>query len=268
MKYVSVLSTHLWLKKLLKAYENPKGKSAEAIQCEIICKPLMNIFSHASPNEIQYELLQNGLFKSYEVDGIGELEKKGIWHTIQKEYERLKKRWGGPEVPIYIFPITKEKPKIYKNGVAFHHTVFLFVSEKLEKEELCALFAHEYNHVCRLHYLKKSFDEVTLKDSLLLEGLAECAVEELYGEQWIAPWLQLYTNEELLRIWRKNFLPFLNVQGVHNHYSFLYGEPLPKWVGYCIGYEIVRTYKKNLSPQELLSKPTDEILAGSDFPLQ
>lgn len=265
---MSVLPTHLWLNKLLKAYENPKGKSADTIHYEIICEPLVNIFLHASPKQIQYELIQNGLFKSYEVDGLGKLEKKGIWHTAQEEYERLKKIWEGPEVPIYIFPITKEKPGIYKNGVAYHHAVFLFVSEKLEKEELCALLAHEYNHVCRLRYLKKSFDEVTLKDSLLLEGLAECAVEELYGEQWIAPWLQLYTNEELVRIWKDEFLPFLNVQGVHNHYPFLYGEFLPKWIGYCIGYEIVRTYKKNCSTQELLRKPTDEILAGSDFPLQ
>ena len=265
---MSVIPTQRWLKKWLKAYKNPKGKSADTLQCEIICNPLVDVFLNATPKEIHYELIQNGLFKSYEALDLRELEKKRIWDTIQEEFERLKKLWSGPEVPIYIFPITKEEPVINKNGVAYHHAVFLFISEKLEKEELCALIAHEYNHVCRLQYLKKSFDEVTLKDSLLFEGLAECAVEELYGEQWVAPWLQLYSKEELLSIWGKYFLPYLEMQGLHNHDPFLYGEPLPKWIGYCIGYEIVRTYKKKFSTQELLRQPTDKILAGSDFPLQ
>ena len=262
---MSVVPTHLWLRKLLKAYKNLKGQSVEVIQCEILCSPLVDVFFNASPKEVQYELIQNGLFKSYELIDLLEMEKKGMWDTIQEEYERLKKLWCGPEVPIYIFPITKEDAITNKNGIAYRQAVFLFVSEKLEKEEFCSLFAHEYNHVCRLHYLNKSFDDVTLKDSLLLEGLAECAVEELYGDQWVAPWLKLYTMEELKFIWQAHFLPFLEVKGVHNHVPFLYGDPLPKWIGYCIGYEIVRTYKKNFSAQELYVKSTDEILAGSDF---
>ena len=51
----------------------------------------------------------------------------------------------------------------------------------LQKQELQALFAHEYNHVCRIHILK-TLDEMTLLDSLILEGLAEDAVKDLYGE--------------------------------------------------------------------------------------
>lgn len=265
---MSVIPTQPWLRKLSQAYKNSNGKSVEAIQCEIICSPLVDVFLRASPQEVQYELIQNGLFKPCEMVDLEALEKKGVWNTIQEAYEQLRKLWSGPEVPIYIFPITKENAITNKNGVAYRESVFLFVSEKLEKEELCALIAHEYNHICRLRYLNKSFDEMTLKDSLLLEGLAECAVEELYGDQWVAPWLRLYTMEELLLIWQEHFLPFLEVQGVHNHFPFLYGDPLPKWIGYCIGYEIVRTYKKNFSAQKLYVKSTDEILAGSDFPLQ
>lgn len=265
---MSVMPTQQWLSKWLKAYKNSNGKSVEAIQCEIICRPLVDVFSQATPKEVQYELIQNGLFKPCEMVDLEALEKKEIWNNIQEVYEQLKKRWSGPEVPIYIFPITKKNASTNKNGVAYRHAIFLFVSETLQKEELGALITHEYNHVCRLHYLNKAFDEITLKESLLLEGLAECAVEELYGDQWLAPWLKRYTKEELVWQWQEHFLPFLEVKGVQNHFPFLYGDPLPKWIGYCIGYEIVRTYKKNFSLQETHIKSTDEILAGSDFPLQ
>lgn len=265
---MSVISTHKWLLELLKANKKSNGKSIEEVQCEVICTPLLEVFINATSEEIQYELLQNGLFEPYEIVDLVELEKKGVWNTVQLEYERLKELWHGPEVPIYIFPITKVNAITNKNGVAYRDAVFLFVSIELKNDELRALFAHEYNHVCRLHYLNKSFDDVTLKDSLLLEGLAECAVQELYGDKWLAPWLKLYTKEELLLIWQEHFLPSLEVQGVHNHYPFLYGGPLPKWVGYCIGYEIVRTYKRNCPTYELYVKSTDEILSGSDFPLQ
>lgn len=264
---MTVIPTQKWLMALLTAYKKANRKSMAEIQCEIICTPLVEVFLNASPEEIHFELLQNGLFKSGEIVNIEELEKKGIWDTIQIEYERLKELWSGPEVPIYIFPITKNAIT-NKNGIAYRDAVFLFVSPELEYDELRALFAHEYNHVCRLHYLNRSFDDVTLKDSLLLEGLAECAVQDLYGEQWLAPWLKLYTMEELLLTWQEHFLPSLDVQGVQNHFPFLYGVQLQKWVGYCIGYEIVRTYKKNYPTCDLYVKSTDELLAGSDFPIQ
>lgn len=266
---MSVMPTQKWLLKLLNAYKVANGKNLEKIHCEVICNPLKDVFLNAYPEEIQYELLQNGLFMPHETVDIVKLEEKGIWKTIKAEYERLKEKWNGPKIPIYIFPITKESAITNKNGVAYKEAVFLFVSAELEKEELRALFAHEYNHACRFQFLNKSLDDVTLKDSLLLEGLAECAVEELYGERWLAPWLKLYTMDELLVIWQEHFLPYLEVQGVHNHFEFLYGGQLPRWVGYCIGYEIVRTYKANcLTNEDLCVKSTEEILAGSAFPLQ
>ncbi|KOS66895.1 hypothetical protein AEA09_15430 [Lysinibacillus contaminans] len=265
---MSVMPTQKWLLKWLEDCKKTSGKSFEEIQCEVICSPLIDLFLNASPEEIQYELRQNGLFEPHETLDVVELEAKGVWQLVQAEYVLLKERWNGPDIPIFIFPITRVNAVARKNGVAYKDAVFLFVSEELEKEELRALIAHEYNHVCRLHYINKSLDDVTLKDSLLLEGLAECAVEELYGDKWLAPWLKLYTKDELLLIWQEHFLPSLGVQGLYNHFEFLYGGQLPKWIGYCIGYEIVRSYKKNYPSNEIHEKTTDEILMGSDFPLQ
>ncbi len=265
---MSVMPTKELLQKIVIARKEVNNTSLEEVQCVILCQPLEEIFKDASREEIYYELLQYGLFQPHEEIDIDALEKQNTWEIVREEYERLKRQWQGPDVPIYIFPITKEQAITNKNGVAYTNAVILFVAEGLEKKELQALFAHEYNHVCRLQYLNQTMDHISLKDSLILEGLAESAVAELYGEKWLAPWLKLYSMNELLKIWRKYFLPALHVQGVQHHFPFLYGGELPKWIGYCIGYEIVRTYKKNAPKSQPYLKSADEILAGSDFPLQ
>ncbi|QDQ00955.1 hypothetical protein FOH38_11055 [Lysinibacillus fusiformis] len=265
---MSVRPTDEWLNNFIIVRKRNHDKSLEEIHCSILCNPLVDVFIDFSPEEIQYVLLQNGLFQAHEEIAMEALEKQDTWKIVQEEFERLKKQWNGPNVPIYIFPINQEQTFTRKNGVSYPNGLFLFIASGLEKEELKALFAHEYNHVCRLQYINKSLDEMTLSDSLILEGLAECAVEELYGNKRLAPWLKSYSMEDLLKIWESDFVPVLDVQGVHNHFDFLYGGKLPKWIGYCIGYEIVRTYKKNFPTSEPYLKSAVELVAGSDFPLQ
>ncbi len=265
---MSVRPTDKWLNNFILVRKRNHDKSLEEIQCSILCDPLVDVFIDFPPEEIQYVLLQNGLFQAHEEVAMEALEKQDIWKIVQEEFERLKKRWNGPDIPIYIFPINMEQSLTRKNGVTYPNALFLFIATGLEREELKALFAHEYNHVCRLQYVNKSLDEMTLSDSLILEGLAECAVEELYGDKWLAPWLKRYSMDEILKIWRSIFVPALDVLGVHNHFEFLYGGELPKWIGYCIGYEIVRTYKKNCPEDKVDLKSAQELVAGSDFPLQ
>ncbi|MCL1701872.1 DUF2268 domain-containing putative Zn-dependent protease [Lysinibacillus sp. Bpr_S20] len=263
---MSVIPTDEWLNELIVSQKLDNSKNLEDLQRTILCSRLVEIFIGGSPDEIQFELQQQGLFQSHEKIDIHKLKKQNVWEVVQKEFIYLKEKWSGPNIPIYIFPITQEQAITKKNGVAYPNALFLYI-EELEKQELKALFTHEYNHVCRLHYLNKSLDEVTLLDSLILEGLAECAVEEIYGDKWLAPWLKYYSLDEMLKIWEEHFLPQMNSQGLNNHVEFLYGGKLPQWIGYCIGYEIVRTYIKNYSSNKLHVKSSKEILAGSDFPL-
>ncbi|WP_249664455.1 DUF2268 domain-containing putative Zn-dependent protease, partial [Lysinibacillus sp. D4B1_S16] len=72
---------------------------------------------------------------------------------MEQDFLYLQKKWDGPSIPIYIFPITRQQTITNENGVAYPHSLFLFVGE-VEKQELQALLAHEYNHVLVLHYLK------------------------------------------------------------------------------------------------------------------
>ena len=277
---MSVVSTQKLLYKITEScQQQPKNQLAE-LQSEIIATPLMKLFPEASPEAIHYELLRNGLFEPIEWVHLNkivqQLEENNVWQVVKKEYKRLKKLWNGPKVEIYIYPLTKKRPKIggikaNKNGVAYNEALFLFISNELVKEELAALFAHEYHHICRLLYLKKSPFDMQLKDSVVIEGMAECAVKEIYGEKWLSPWAKRYSQKEALAIWEKHFVPALHIKGVNNHHSFLYGaktKGLPLWAGYCIGYYIVQSYLQNNGPIEqsdLYKMPTDEIIAGSDY---
>ncbi|MEK9199980.1 DUF2268 domain-containing protein [Ureibacillus sp. FSL E2-3493] len=250
------------------------------IHRKMLCEPLQFFFPERSTEEIQFELLTNGLFDPDEGLEIDEtvkfLEQQGVWQMLQREFEKLRSLWKGPDVPIYIYPLTKYRPMIdgieaKKNGITYNGVLFLFVSTDLKEEELKALLAHEYHHICRLAYLNKRPEEIELIDSLIIEGMAEAAVEELYGEKRLSPWTKKYVIDDVRMLWEKYFVPALNLKGVQQHHPFLYGDEcrgLPKWVGYSIGYRIVESYLKNGGPIPqclFYQMPSTEIIQKSDF---
>lgn len=277
---MAVINTQQLLNEISIKSKQQSDKKVEEIQCDVICTPLKALFQNVSQEQLYFELLGNGLFDPTEIievnELVKELEEKKIWQIVEAEYERLKLLWNGPEVPIYIYPLTKYRPnlegiEVNKNGVTYNGVLFLFVTPELVETELKALLAHEYHHSCRLAFLNKLPKEMMLLDSLIIEGMAECAVEELYGEQWLSPWTKRYSVEEAMTIWRKRFVPFLNLKGVKNHHSFLFGdesEGLPNWIGYCIGYKIVQSFLKkrgSLEQHNLYKTPAEKIVVGSDF---
>ncbi|MBG9757822.1 DUF2268 domain-containing protein [Lysinibacillus sphaericus] len=264
---MAVMPTDKWLEEYEFSRKSKSSDELYSLQCSVLCDRLIKLFQEGYTEEIHFELQQQGLFLPEEEINLKRLKQMNVWGCVEQEFMYLQQKWNGPAIPIYIFPITRQQNITNKNGVAYPHSLFLFVGE-VEKQELQALLAHEYNHVCRLHYLKKSLDEMTLLDSLILEGLAECAVKDLYGDRWLAPWLTNFTFEKLIKLWKSQFLPNLQLQGLEKHRPFLYGGELPLWIGYCIGYQIVRSYMKNLSSQLPLLITSQDILAGSEFPLQ
>ena len=280
---MAVKKTHKTLRKICKECKGQPRGALATIQREIITKPLAALFPETPSEAIYYELLQNGLFEANEWTGleaiVERLEERDIWALAGKEYTRLRKLWDGPEVDIFMYPLTKKRPAtdgyvVKKNGVAYKNALFLFVTPELEEQELYALLAHEYHHICRIFHRGSSPMEHSLKESLVIEGMAEAAVEELYGEEWLSPWAKRYTAEQAKDMWVRHFVPSLEVKGVLNHRPFLYGDRrmrLPKWGGYCIGYHIVQSYLQNNGPvsqKKLCKLSADEIVAGSDFAIR
>lgn len=280
MEYLSVVETQSWLFKFIETCTKQPKEDLYTIQCRSIGDPLVEFIPDFNPEELHYHLLMHGLFEPTEWRKIERIVKdmdvKNVWQKVNLDYQRLKNIWSGPEISIFIFPIKQRSlnfrdvlPK--KNGLAYKKCLFLFLSSDLKVEEVGALLAHEYNHICRLNHLGKKESEVSLLDSLIVEGLGEYSVKDLYGSQWLAPWTYLYTFEEASQLWQMHFVPSLDLIGIENHYPFLYGEVdsrLPKWIGYYIGFHIVDTYQKKHGPfneNELYQLSSEELLAGSKY---
>ncbi|MBP1968471.1 uncharacterized protein YjaZ [Virgibacillus natechei] len=256
---MGVIRTDKWL---MDSYDKPID----------ICENLEKYFDGASASEIYNYLLSHGMYRQPSRNGNNEivdhLKEKKVWHIVQDESQKLRKLWSGPNIPIFIFPSDTSNRKLKqdfngKSGLAFKNKLFLFISNENKEEEIRALFAHEYNHICRLSKFKKSEKDYVLLDTIILEGLAENAVREKFGEEYLANWTAYYSNEELKKLFNHLILP---KKDVHNqerkHQEILYGLRFyPKMVGYSVGYYLVKKYidENNTLSKDLLSFPTSKI---------
>ncbi|MBT2689039.1 hypothetical protein J7I93_12670 [Bacillus sp. ISL-47] len=199
-----------------------------------------------------------------------ELREKDAWRLVEKIYLKYKHKWAGPDIDVYIFPAAAGglfSRKAGKSGVSFKNMLFLFLTPDLDEKELEALFVHEYHHSCRINSQRKSLEEYTLLDSIILEGLAEHSVEMYVGKEYRGKWCTLYSNEEIRHLWEKVLKDHLKMRKEERlHQKLLYGEsPYPELLGYAVGYEIIREYREKksfstklsfIAPSEYFVKPT------------
>ncbi|WP_283249432.1 DUF2268 domain-containing putative Zn-dependent protease [Bacillus sp. FJAT-49736] len=198
-----------------------------------------------------------------------ELKKALYWQKVEKLYQKYKKLWNGPEVNIYIFPINGANRSLMrethgKSGLTFEKNLYLFLSPLQDQKELEALFIHEYHHATRMHNLSKQPLDYTLLDSLILEGLAEHAVEEYCGEKYLAEWTRGYSDKQLKRFWHSDFKERLSIDRRNwMHDDLLFGRKfVPRMMGYAIGYKIISEYKKHhpFTIQKTLSESSKSLL--------
>jgi uncharacterized protein YjaZ/uncharacterized membrane protein len=62
-----------------------------------------------------------------------------------------------------------------------------------------AVIAHEFHHNIRFSYFDWDHGNVTVGDYLIIEGLAESFARELYGDEFLGPWVTSFDKEELER---------------------------------------------------------------------
>ncbi|QOY34165.1 DUF2268 domain-containing protein [Anaerobacillus isosaccharinicus] len=275
---MSVSKTNRLLREFVKERKEVSKEHYFQLQRDLLCEPIAEYFEEFHATQLHKYFLENGMFypDAKIFSEIKQLEKKQVWELLQGHYEKLRKEWNGEEAEIFIFPAERRNEIIMKElkgkmGISFHHVVVLFLTRELSTKEIKALLTHEYNHVCRLFTLQKEFHELSLLDSMIIEGLAEVAVEQTLGEELLAPWVTLYTKKDLIPYWCK-VKKYLDVKGKEKHDPFLYGDRsgrgFPKWFGYCTGYLIVKDYlekHKDISMNELLKIETKEILSESGF---
>jgi len=236
-----------------------------------ICTRLSDKFEKEDPRKIYEYLLQFGMYEPNRqtLKNFEQLKDRRYWEKAESIFKKYKKKWSGPDIPIYIFPLAAKttffrSAQPAKAGVAFKDKLFLFLTPLDDEKELEALMIHEYHHTCRLNKQNNRLKEFTLLDSVILEGLAEHAVEEILGENYIASWCNYYSSEEVSYFWRKFIKPNLQVKKEHPlHDEILYGRKgFPVMAGYSAGYNIISKYKskRKFNIEESFNMEADSFL--------
>ncbi|UOE93164.1 DUF2268 domain-containing protein [Alkalihalobacillus sp. LMS39] len=280
---MGVVNTNEWLQQYCQSIKKAKTREQQfKTQCDILIRPMIeqNVFKEPPhPVELHQYLLGQGLVHpdSDIVQTIETFGKKKVWEVIESQFRFLKKKWQGPDVHIFVFPVEERNEMIMKHlgkkmGIGFSDKMILFLSPTVTKKEIEALVTHEYHHVCRLK-IEKEESELTLLDSLLIEGLAEKAVEEELGKEMLAIWTSMYTSDVLDYWWDVVFKERLTIKGRKNHHPFLFGHRgmgWPQWIGYALGYAIVdeSTKRNEKNTIELLSMPAKAIVKNTSFEIE
>ncbi|MDU0156477.1 DUF2268 domain-containing protein [Bacillus cabrialesii] len=215
---------------------------------------IVPLFSNAEKKNwkgILGHLQHHGMFKNIKegIQTASKLKEKGFYEHILKEEQYLKNKWQGPDVPIVPLPVDERNRRIRldfgsKSGLAFQDKMFLFLSSDLNFASVSALMTHEYHHVCRLDHLTKEEKDVTLLDTIIMEGLAEYAVYERFGRSQTADWTSWYTTEQLQALYEKKIAPHQEIKRDNRLFSqLLFGKGYqPKMLGYAVGFNIVKKY--------------------------
>lgn len=246
------------------------------LQKNLIGKNLAPYFSHRWQDEIHQHLLQNGLFVPDSSDDktIQAMCDKNFWGIAEAELDQLKRVWNGPDIPVFIFPLSSKSDQLQvdlggKSGLAHQDKLFLFVSSCSSKQDLQTLITHEYNHVCRLHYLNQAEKSISLLDSMILEGLAELAVLQRFGKGSLAKWTSIYSLADAFMQWEKNFESNLHVQKENPlSHKLMYGsDTIPKWMGYNLGYHLVTSFAEQVEMdlKQMIHLSSKTILEKSSF---
>jgi uncharacterized protein YjaZ len=236
----------------------------------LVCKHLTEFFPSASAEEIHHHLTKFGMYVSVKQGRklVPKLVVNNVWEIVEDELEHLQEEWKGPSIPVFIFPSNSDNEELLrefngKSGLSYVDKLFLFVSPANSETEIRALVTHEYNHVCRLNKFPKQEQEYTLLDTIILEGLAEMAVEESFGKTYTSLWTSLYSEKQVVKLWNDYILPNRHYSIASRvHEEILYGlGDYPHMAGYCVGYDVVRNFLRysGLQVRDLVALPSTEI---------
>jgi uncharacterized protein YjaZ len=256
---MGVIPTDQWLKE---EFEHPTK----------ISEKLIPYFKGQGKDEIYNQLMKFGMYRPSRMskNNLDFMMEQKFWDRVQHLLNRYKKKWSGPDIPVFLFPLGQSRGFFMrrdsnnKSGVSYPNKMFLFFSQLDDLKELEALFVHEYHHVCRLRMLNKKMEDYTLLDSIIIEGLAEYAVLKNCGKEYLAKWCRMYSEKELAVLWDKYLVNQLTKRkNERSHDELLYGGGrIPNLLGYAVGYNIVENFYKdhNYSTKRSFILPASEYL--------
>lgn len=217
-------------------------------------------------------------------DQISALADDEMWASCQESIEKALKRFEDRDIELktneYLYSIFLANPKnpytvinegyCGDGGIPGYIMGWLIPTEKTKKR-LPAALAHEANHNVRYQFIKWTND-INLGEMIVSEGLAENYATNIFGEEFLGPWVTK-TDMELMPLIKEIIHDALNVTGFDNITSYLYGDEmaelqqfpkagLPYCAGYATGYCLIKYYlkKTGIPIEKATILSADEIL--------
>ena len=204
---------------------------------------------------------------------ISEWQKTKIEKIISKTIKKCNEKLSIPTKNyVFVFPyLPIEKDIVFGgvNGVARYSCVFhIFLSLKSwSQKSLEHTIAHELNHTIYYYHHYDDFNNYTLLDEMIMEGLAENFREQILGGS-TAPWAIALAKQDALYVLDEMNEETLYTKDQNIIKIVLFGNnQYQKWTGYSIGYWLIKEFIKNnpnLSWNEIMELSSREILQVID----
>lgn len=215
-----------------------------------------------------------------------QLEKADVWNEAYKAIETAAKSFEktGVALPdsvqVGIFlgsPLLLAQTQGYSGmGSVPGYIQIILAPNDYNLPRLNSCIAHEFHHNVYFFNAKWNFMNVTVGKYLAVEGLAESFAAELYGKEFIGPWVTGISEENLEKS-RKIIGNNLDVQGFMEVRKYMYGDHpmvpeakklgIPFCGGYAAGYHAVQAYlqKAGVAVAELTNLDGDELMRASGY---
>lgn len=171
-------------------------------------------------------------------------------NIIEKAMSLAFEKLPHPETPVYIFifpwiPAEADQKSFHGvSGVTRHARVMqLFINTSdYSVPHVKRSVIHEYNHL--VYFYKHFENSYTLRDHLLVEGLAMLFREEVIGGAK-SPWIEALSKEKSLTLYSKlgNRLDSTSYEDYKN--LFFGNTEYKRWSGYSIGYYLIKEFRMN-----------------------
>lgn len=196
-------------------------------------------------------------------------QKRKIEEIIKETIEKCNEALSVPTTNyVFVFPWFPTKDFEMFGGVMgvapYSCVIHLFISlDSWTPKALTDSVAHELNHTIYYYHHYDKFNNYTLLDELIMEGLAENFREEVLDSK-PSPWsLSLEEKEAFETL--DSISEFLDSTDDKIIKQILFGdEGYKRWTGYSIGYWMVRRFREanpQFSWEELMKEDSHQILA-------
>lgn len=253
---------------------NNKKELTDAIISEVKEKDSLAYCGYSDKKHLKKGLLNHlgeGDISQYKI--ISDNEKRKIKKIITNTVEECNEKLSVPTKNfVFVNPyLTTESDEVFNGvmAVAVYSCVFhLFINlDEYTDQSLINTVPHELNHTIYYYNHYDDFNNYTLLDEIILEGLAENFKEEFFDSER-TPWAGALSKDKAFKI-LENSRDKLNSRDQSEINKFLFGinEKDSRWKGYSAGFWLVKEFIDNnqdLSWDEIMKIDREEFLKELD----